>query len=203
MLLTVWVANQAMMRLLQYVPLLGLTGEKEDKLPAGLRSAVETLRPIVVKHGRMGNLSLLAGGFAILKGLAALRSSKTRALRQIAVGAGWIAIGRAQQQAGSEEIAVSEPWTSDEEEEGESGVIAGTNQQGPRDFGDPETGETPEAEGAGEEGEIAGPTSGDAVPETDKEGGPDGRADDIEMVDPDPDEASEGELQAEESDDEE
>jgi hypothetical protein len=194
------------MGLLQYVPLMSSTGEKGDKLPAGLRSAVETLRPIVVKHGRMGNLSLLAGGFAILKGLAALRSSKGKALRQIAVGAGWIAIGRAQQQAGSEEIEVSEPWTSDDREsadEGESGVIADTNQQGPRDFGDPETGETPEGEGAGEEGEIAGPTSGDAVPETDKEGGPEGRADDIEMVDPDPDEASEGELQAEDGDDEE
>jgi hypothetical protein len=192
------------MGLPQYVPLLSSTSEKGDKLPAGLRSAVETLRPIVVKHGRMGNLSLLAGGFAILKGLAALRSSKGKALRQIAVGAGWIAIGRAQQQAGSEEIEVSEPWTSDDGEsadEGESGVIADTNQQGPRNFGDPETGETPE--GAGEEGEIAGPTSGDAVPETDKEGGPDGRADDIEMVDPDPDEANEGELQAEDGDDEE
>lgn len=175
--------------------------DSEDKLPAGVRSAVETLRPIVVKHGRMGNLSLLAGGFAILKGLAALRSNKSRALRQIAVGAGWIAIGRAQQQAENGEVEVSEPWTSDEEE-GESGVIADANQQGPRNFGDPETGETPEAEGAGEEGEIVGPTSGDAVPETDKEGGPEGQADDIEMVDPDPDEANEGELQAEDSDDE-
>ncbi|MEM4780900.1 MAG: hypothetical protein QXG03_04985, partial [Halalkalicoccus sp.] len=68
----------------------------------------------------------------------------------------------------------------------------------------PETGETPEAEGAGEEAEIAGPTEGDAVPETDKEGGPEGRpADDVEMVDPDPDEAKEGELIAEDSDEDE
>lgn len=184
----------------QYVPL-AISADGEDKLPAGVRSAIETLRPIVVKHGRMGTLSLLVGGYTVLKGLAALRSSKTSALKQIAVGAGWIAIGRAQQQASDADVEVSEPWTDDGPEEEEAGVIAETNKEQPRDFGDPDTGETPEAEGAGEEGEIVGPTDGNAVPETDKEGGPEGHpADDVEMVDPDPDEAEEGELIAEDSD---
>ncbi|ADJ14262.1 hypothetical protein [Halalkalicoccus jeotgali] len=189
------------MQLQQYVPL-AISSGGEDKLPAGVRSAIETLRPIVVKHGRMGTLSLLAGGFTVLKGLASLRSNKGRAVRQIAVGAGWIAIGRAQQQASDGGVEVSEPWTDDGPEEEEPGVIAEENTESSRDFGDPETGETPEAEGAGEEAEIAGPTEGDAVPETDKEGGPAGHpADDVEMVDPDPDEAEEGELLAEDSDD--
>lgn len=204
MLLSVWTVNSEAMGLLQYVSLAMSVDGDDDKLPAGVRSAVETLRPIVVKHGQIGTLSLVAGGIGVLKGLAALRSSKGKALRQIAVGAGWIAIGRAQQQASDAEVEVSEPWTSDEsEEDGESGVIAEENQQGPRSFGNPETDATPEAEGAGEEAEIAGPTEGDAVPETDKESGSGGHpADDIEMVDPDPDEASEGELQAEDNDDE-
>ncbi len=186
------------MQLHQYVPLATSTDGKEE-LPAGVRSAIETLRPIVVKHGRMGTLSLLVGGYTVLKGLAALRSSKTRALKRIAVGTGWIAIGRAQQQAEDGEIEVSEPWTSEEDSEGESGVIAEENQQGPRNFGNPETDETPEAEGAGEEGEIAGPTSGDAVPENTKEGGSEGHpADDVEMVDTDAEDVNEGSLQTDE-----
>lgn len=184
------------MRPQQYVPLSTDSGEK---LPAGVRSAVETLRPIVVKHGRMGTLSLFVGGYTVLKGLAGLRSNKGRALRRIAVGAGWIAIGRAQQQAADAEVEVSEPWTSDDPEEEEAGAIADANQQSPRDFGDPETGETPEAEGAGEEGEIAGPTESDAVPENTKEGGSEGHpADDVEMVDPDAEEVNEGSLQTDE-----
>lgn len=176
------------MQLQQYVPL-AISTDSEDELPAGVRSAIETLRPIVVKHGRMGTLSLLAGGFTVLKGLASLRSNKSRAVRQIAVGAGWIAIGRAQQQASEGSVEVSEPWTSDDDpKKEEPGVIAEENTESPRDFGDPETGETPEAEGAGEEAEIAGPTEGDAVPETDKEDGSEGHpADDVEMVDPDED----------------
>lgn len=191
------------MQLHQYVSLATSTDGKEE-LPAGVRSAIETLRPIVVKHGRMGTLSLLVGGYTVLKGLAALRSSKTRALKQIAVGTGWIAIGRAQQQAEDGEIEISEPWTSDEQseddpEDEESGVIAETNQQEPRDFGDPGEGETPEAEGAGEESEIAGPTSGDAVPENSKEGGSEGHpADDVEMVDTDAEDVNEGSLQTDE-----
>ncbi|MCL7418188.1 MAG: hypothetical protein M8354_10165 [Halalkalicoccus sp.] len=186
------------MQLRQYVPL-AISADSEEKLPAGVRSAVETLRPIVVKHGRMGTLSLLAGGFTVLKGLASLRSNKGRALRQIAVGAGWIAIGRAQQQASEGDVEVSEPWSSDDPEEEEAGVIADANTESPRDFGDPETGETPEAEGAGEEAEIAGPTEGDAVPENTKEGGSEGHpADDVEMVDPDAEELNEGSLQTDE-----
>ncbi|MDL5362369.1 hypothetical protein [Halalkalicoccus sp. NIPERK01] len=184
------------MRPQQYVP---LSTDSEGKLPAGVRSAVETLRPIVVKHGRMGTLSLLVGGYTVLKGLAGLRSNTGRALRQIAVGAGWIAIGRAQQQASDAEVEVSEPWTSDDPEEEESGVIADANTETPRDFGDPETGETPEAQGAAEEAEIAGPTEGDAVPENTKEGGSEGHpADDVEMVDPDAEEINEGSLQTDE-----
>ncbi|KYH26140.1 hypothetical protein HAPAU_12340 [Halalkalicoccus paucihalophilus] len=186
------------MQLRQYVPL-AISADSEDKMPASVRSAVETLRPIVVKHGRMGTLSLLAGGFTVLKGLASLRSNKGRALRQIAVGAGWIAIGRAQQQASEGDVEVSEPWSSDDPEEEESGVIADANTESPRDFGDPDTGETPEAEGAGEEAEIAGPTEGDAVPENTKEGGSEGHpADDVEMVDPDAEELNEGSLQTDE-----
>lgn len=189
------------MQPLQYVPLAVSTDGDEEKLPAGVRSAVETLRPIVVKHGRMGTLSLLAGGFTVLKGLASLRSSKGRALRQIAVGAGWIAIGRAQQQASDADVEVSEPWTSDDPEEEEPGVIAEENTESPRDFGDPGTDETPkdEAQGAGEDAEIAGPTEGDAVPENTKEGGSEGHpADDVEMVDTDEDELNEGSLQTDE-----
>lgn len=195
------------MRLQQYVPLTrSMNAGMDAEPPAGVRSAIETLRPIVVKHGRMGTLSLLAGGFAILKGLASLRSSKGRALRRIAVGAGWIAIGRAQQQASDPAVEVDEPWTSGSEnedsdiDEGNSGVIADANQQEPRDFGDPGEGETPNTDSGAEEAEITGPSSGDAVPETDKEGGPQGMPDDdVEMVDPDPDQAAEGELQAEDS----
>lgn len=177
--------------------------ERGDKLPVGVRSAVETLRPIVVKHGRMGTLSLLAGGFTVLRGLASLRSNKTRAIRQLAVGAGWIAVGRAQQGASDADIEVGEPWTSedgaDDPEEEESGVIADANQREPRDFGDPGEGETPEAQGAAEEAEITGPTSGDAVPENSKEGGSEGHpADDVEMVDADEDELNEGSLQTDE-----
>ncbi|MEM4782277.1 MAG: hypothetical protein QXG03_12065, partial [Halalkalicoccus sp.] len=100
------------MQPLQYVPLT-ISTDSDEKLPAGVRSAIETLRPIVVKHGRMGNLSFLAGAVSILRGLATLRSSKTRALRRIALGAGWLAIGRAQQQAAGGDGEVSEPWTSD------------------------------------------------------------------------------------------
>ncbi|WP_122090242.1 hypothetical protein [Halalkalicoccus subterraneus] len=191
----------------QYVPL-AVSTDSEDRLPAGVRSAVETLRPIVVKHGRMGTLSLLAGGYTVLKGLASLRSSKGKALRQIAVGAGWIAIGRAQQQASDADVEVSEPWTSDDDDDPkkeEPGVIAEENTESPRDFGDPETGETPddEAQGAGEDAEIAGPTEGDAVPETDKEGGSEGHpADDVEMVDTDTDELNEGSLQTDEQEEE-
>lgn len=195
------------MRPQQYVPL-AVSTDSDDRLPAGVRSAIETLRPIVVKHGRMGTLSLLAGGFTVLKGLASLRSSKGKALRQIAVGAGWIAIGRAQQQASEGDVEVSEPWTSDDDdgsgdgpEKEEPGVIAEENTESPRDFGDPETGETPEdaAQGAGEEGEIAGPTEGDAVPENTKEGGSEGHpADDVQMVDADEDELNEGSLQTDE-----
>ncbi len=192
----------------QYVPLMVSTGaEDDDELPAGVGSAIETLRPIIVKHGRMGTISLLAGGFTVLKGLASLRSNKARALRRIAVGAGWIAIGRAQRQASDAEVEVSEPWTSDEDEdedepeEEESGVIAEENTESPRDFGDPETDETPEdeAQGAGEDAEITGPTEGDAVPENTKEGGSEGHpADDVEMVDADEDELNEGSLQTDE-----
>lgn len=202
------------MRLQQYMPL-AVSTDSEDRLPAGVRSVIETLRPIVVKHGRMGTLSLLAGGFTVLKGLAALRSSKGQALRQIAVGAGWIAIGRAQQQASEGDVEVSEPWTSDDDDDDtgsedsptveESGVIAEENTESPRDFGDPETGETPEdeAQGAGEEAEIAGPTEGDAVPENTKEGGSEGHpADDVQMVNDDEDELNEGSLQTDEEEEE-
>ncbi|MFC6903648.1 hypothetical protein [Halalkalicoccus tibetensis] len=198
------------MRPQQYVPL-AVSTDSEDQLPAGVRSVIETLRPIVVKHGRMGTLSLLAGGFTVLKGLAALRSSKGKALRQIAVGAGWIAIGRAQRQASEGDVEVSEPWTSDDDdddtgsgdgpEKEEPGVIAEENTESPRDFGDPETGETPEdeAQGAGEEAEITGPTEGDAVPENTKEGGSEGHpADDVQMVNDDEDELNEGSLQTDE-----
>lgn len=204
--------------------------EIDQRLPDEVSSTLERLRPIVVKHGQLGTLSLVAGGWAILKGLGALRKSPGRAMKQFAVGAAWIAIGRAQQQASDEdpqaalredveelqesvdedlEIGADGGGNGDEDEdepeEEESGVIAESNQEEPRDFGDPDQGETPEPseEGAGEEAEIAGPTSGDAVPETDKESGPEGMpSGDVEMVDPDEDDLNEGSLQTDEQEEE-
>lgn len=232
--------TEPMMRLGQYVPLATAVGtddgsdiderldetleEIDGRLPEEVSSALEKLRPIVVKHGQLGTLSLIAGGWAILKGLGALRKSPGRAMKQFAVGAAWIAIGRAQQQASDEdpeaalredveeleesvddELEVGEAWSEDagddEPEEEESGVIAESNQQEPRDFGNPETGDSPEstAQGAGEEGEITGPSGGDAVPENTKEGGSEGHpADDVEMVDADEDDLNEGSLQTDE-----
>lgn len=212
----------------QYVPLMTATDtsnggidrkldELDEKLPEEARSTLEKLRPIVVKHGRLGTLSLLAGGWAILKGLASLRKSPGRALKQFGVGAAWIAIGRAQQQASDEDpkdalqedvegvagggVEMGDGSGDRDESDDDSGVIAETNTQGPRDFGDPDQGETPEdrAQGAGEEAEITGPTSGDAVPENTKEGGSEGHpADDVEMVDTDADDVNEGSLQTDE-----
>jgi hypothetical protein len=222
-----------MMGLEQYVPLMTATdtsnggidrklNELDEKLPEEARSTLEKLRPIVVKHGRLGTLSLLAGGWAILKGLASLRKSPGRALKQFGVGAAWIAVGRAQQQASDEdpeaalredveefqesddeefEIGADGSGGDDEPEKEESGVISESNAQQPRDFGDPGQGETPEdrAEGAGEEAEITGPTSDDAVPENTKEGGSEGHpADDVEMIDSDEDDVNEGSLQSDE-----
>lgn len=237
------------MKIGQYVPLVtaidsndgGVEEELDEidrKLPDEVSSALEKLRPIVVKHGQLGTLSLVAGGWAILKGLGALRKSPGRAMKQFAVGTAWIAIGRAQQQASDEdpqaalredveglqedvdedlEIGTDESEGSDGGDESEgsdgsegddgdgSGVIAETNAQEPRDFGNPGTGESPEPreQGAGEEAEITQPTDGDAVPETDKESGPEGMpSGDVEMVDPDEDELNEGSLQTDEQEEE-
>jgi hypothetical protein len=228
------------MRLGQYVPLATAVDadggsdvderldEKIDEidrmLPEEVSAALERLRPIVVKHGQLGTLSLLAGGRAILKGLGALRKSPGRAVKQFAVGAAWIAIGRAQQQASDEdaeaalredvaefEDSVDEEFdvgadgsgdeTEDEPKKEESGVISESNTEEPRDFGNPETGDSPEstAQGAGEEAEITGPSGDDAVPENTKEGGSEGHpADDVEMVDADEDDLNEGSLQSDE-----
>lgn len=201
--------------------------EIDQKLPEEVSSVLETLRPIVVKHGQLGTLSLVAGGWAVLKGLGALRKSPGRAMKQFAVGAAWIAIGRAQQQASDEdpeaalredveelEESVDEEFEvssdgsgngdedeSDEPDKEESGVISESNAQEPRDFGNPGTGDSPEPaeQGAGEEAEITGPTSGDAVPENTKEGGSEGHpADDVDMVDADEDDLNEGSLQSDE-----
>lgn len=200
--------------------------EIDRKLPEEVSSVLETLRPIVVKHGQLGTLSLIAGGWAVLKGLGALRKSPARAVKQLTVGAAWIAIGRAQQQASDEdpeaalredvaeieesvdeEFEVSSDGSGDEDEDEdepekeESGVIAESNAQEPRDFGNPGTGDSPEdaEQGAGEEAEITGPTSGDAVPETDKESGPEGMpSGDVEMVDADDEDLNEGSLQSDE-----
>lgn len=170
--------------------------DADDPLPEKVRSTVETLRPIVVKHGRLGTLSIAAGALAVLRGLAALRSSKGRALRQLAVGTGWIAVGRAQRQAAADG---SEGGESEGESEDDSGAIADANAQEPRDFGDPGEGETPDADSGAEPGEITGPTSGDAAPENSKEAGPEEMpADDVEMVDTGQDEANEGSLQTDE-----
>lgn len=225
------------MKIGQYVPLMtaidsndGGVGEDLDekldeidqRLPDEVSSALERLRPIVVKHGQLGTLSLIAGGWAILKGIGALRKSPGRAMKQFAVGTAWIAIGRAQQQASDEdpqaalredaeglqesvdedlEIGMDGSEESDESDGDGSGVIAESNTQEPRDFGNPGTGETPEPEeqGAGEEAEITGPSSGDVVPENTKEGGSEGHpADDVEMVDADEDDLNEGSLQTDE-----
>ncbi|WP_336343640.1 hypothetical protein [Halalkalicoccus ordinarius] len=227
-----------MMKIGQYVPLVTAVDaddgsdideqldekieEIDRRLPEEVSSVLETLRPIVVKHGQLGTLSLVAGGWAVLKGLGALRKSPARAVKQLTVGAAWIAIGRAQQQASDEdpeaalredvaefEESVDEEFNvgtdgngdEDEPKEEESGVIAESNAQEPRDFGNPGTGDTPESaeQGAGEEAEIAGPSSGDAVPENTKEGGSEGHpADDVEMVDADEDDLNEGSLQSDE-----
>lgn len=229
-----------MMKLGQYVPLVTAVDaddgsdideqldekieEIDRKLPEEVSSVLETLRPIVVKHGQLGTLSLIAGGWAVLKGLGALRKSPARAVKQLTVGAAWIAIGRAQQQASDddpeaalredvaeieesvdEEFEVSSDGSGDEDEDEpekeESGVIAESNAQEPRDFGNPGTGDSPEdaEQGAGEEAEITGPTSGDAVPENTKEGGSEGHpADDVEMVDADDEDLNEGSLQSDE-----
>lgn len=194
--------------------------EIDRKLPEEVSSVLETLRPVVVKHGQLGTLSLVAGGWAILKGLGALRKSPGRAMKQFAVGAAWIAIGRAQQQASDEDpeaalredveelqdsvdgdLGIGADEGGDEDEYDDGGVMAETNAQEPRDFGNPGTGDSPEPreQGAGEEAEIAQPTDGDAVPETDKESGPEGMpSGDVEMVDPDEDDLNEGSLQTDE-----
>ncbi|MFC7008167.1 hypothetical protein ACFQIA_11825 [Halalkalicoccus sp. GCM10025704] len=53
--------------------------EIDQRLPDEVSSALERLRPIVVKHGQLGTLSLVAGGWAILKGSA--RCERARAER--------------------------------------------------------------------------------------------------------------------------
>lgn len=199
------------MSLSRYLPLIAATDPDADSpVPDEAESLIERLRPIVVKHGRMGTLSLATGALTVLRGVAALRSNKTRALRQLAVGTGWIAIGRAQRQAADEDedLEVGDAWyeEAENEEENDSGAIADANQQEPRDFGDPGEGETPDAQTAAEPGEMTGPATGDAVPETDKEGGPEGMpADDVEMVDPEEEEEgelNEGSLQTDEEEEE-
>ena len=196
--------------------------ELDEKLPEEASSALERLRPIVVKHGQLGTLSLIAGSWAILKGLGALRKSPGRAVKQFAVGTAWIAIGRAQQQASDEdpeqvlredaeelqeavdedlEVGASGGDEDDGPEKEESGVVSESNTQEPRDFGNPGTGESPadSAQGAGEEAEIVHPSDADAVPENTKEGGSEGHpADDVEMVDSDEEEVNEGSLQSDE-----
>lgn len=193
----------------RYLPLVAATDPDGDVLPDEAESLIERLRPIVVKHGRLGTLSLATGALTVLRGFAALRSNRTRALRRLAVGAGWIAIGRAQRQAADEDgdLEVGDAWYEEaNEEDDDSGAIADANQQEPRDFADPGEGETPDAQTAAEPGEMTGPTTGDAVPENSKEGGPEEMpADDVEMVDPEEEEEgelNEGSLQTDEEEEE-
>lgn len=196
------------MSLSGYLSLIAATDPTaDDPLPEEPRSAVERLKTTVVEHGRRGTLSIAAGTLSILRGLASLRSNKTRALRQFALGAGWIAVGRAQR--GADALRIDEAWREEADTDAETddgGTLTDANQQGPRDFGDPEEGETPSAQTAAEPGEMTGPASGDAVPETDKEGGPEGMpSDDVEMVDPEEEEEgelNEGSLQTDEEEEE-
>ena len=151
--------------------------EDEESIGERVEPFVEMAQPIVAEQARSGNLSMFVGALTIGRGIWNLRGNRRRALLQMIVGAGWIAIAFMQRRSydGGEEADVPTAWeedTEDEDQDDES--IAEANTRPPRGgFGGPDDeGDDTEhgEESLKEPGEITGPSDGHAASQKPKEG---------------------------------